>query len=239
MHRSGTFLVAGVLALAVAGCSQPSAPTPAQKAAADKAKTQAALQKKLDLFHKLMAMHNPDLAIPIGEDIVKNFPDSKAAKKLSKTLPEMKAKAHAASEKRRLTGLWLYQVGPMAGGTQSTATIKPSKPKQTQVRLTLRRQTDWGVSTFLYDNAKGKNAGFVCHKLCDIVMHFDGKKHVYEGYLPKGGEPAMFIKDHDSFLKRLAKADKITMLVAVKGQGKQTFVFETGGFNPDKWQTLP
>lgn len=236
MHRSGVFLVAAALALA--GCSQPPAPTPAQKAAAQKAKTQAAVQKKLDLFDKLMAMDSPDLAIPIGEGIVKQYPDSQAAATLAKKLPEIKAKAHAASEKRRLAGLWLYQVSPMAGGTQSTATIKPSKPKQTQVRLTLRRQSDWGTSTFLYDNAKGKNAGFVCHKLCDIVMHFDGDKHVYEGYLPKGGEPAMFIKDHKGFLKRLATADKITMDVTVKGQGKQTFVFETGGFSPDKWQTL-
>lgn len=236
MRHASTVLI--VAALAVAGCSQQPAPTPEQKAAAKKAETQAAVQKKLDLFHKLMAMHNPDLAIPIGEDIVKNYPDSEAAAQLSKKLPELKAKAHADAEKRRLAGLWLYQVGPMAGGTQSTATIEPSKPKQTQVRLTLRRQTDWGTSVFLYDNAKGKNAGFVCHKMCNIVMHFDGDKHVYEGYLPKGGEPAMFIKDYESFLKRLGNADKIKMIVAVKGQGKQTFVFETGGFDPDEWQAL-
>lgn len=224
-----------VACLALAACSQQSAPTPQQRAAAQQAAQKAAAQKKLDMFHQLLAMQRPDLAIPIGQEILDKYPHTAAAAEVGEKLPAIKAKAQAEAEKNRLANLWLYQTGPMAGGTQSTATIDNSKPGDVHVRLILRRQTSWGTSAFLYD---APDKGFVCHKQCDLVMHFDGVRHVYTGYLPDGGEPAMFIKQYKSFIARLEKAKKVTMVATVKGKGRQTLVFETGGFVPGKWKAL-
>ncbi|HEX7342090.1 MAG TPA: hypothetical protein VF269_07415 [Rhodanobacteraceae bacterium] len=222
---------------ALAGCSQPSTPTLAQQAAARAAAANAAAQQRLTLFHKLLAMKRPQLAIPIGQEILDKYPRTSAATAVAKVLPGVKTRAAAMAEKTRLANLWSYQVSPMAGGTQSTAAIDPSKPAGSKVELVLRRHSAWGTSTYLYDHAKG--ASFVCHGLCRIVMHFDGVEHVYRGYLPNGGEPAMFIKDYKGFVKRLAKAKVVDMDVAIKGSGKQTLVFETGGFVASKWLPLP
>lgn len=237
MRYAGTILAMAALALA-AGCSQPSAPAAAQQNKANgQAALQAQAQQKLTMFHKLLAMQRPDLAVPIGHEILDKYPHSQAAVEVAKVLPGIEAKARAAAEKTRLANLWLYQVSPMAGGTQSTATIHPSKPADTRVQLVLRRHTKWGTSAFLYDHAKG--AAFVCHKLCDIVMRFDGARHVYQGYRPDGGEPAMFIKDYKSFIRRMGKARAVDMTVTIKGKGKQTLVFETGGFDSSRWKPLP
>ncbi len=239
MHPAGILLIAAGAAFAVAGCSQSSSPasSPASTASAHQAGNQAAAQHKLTMFHKLLAMQRPDLAVPIGHEILDKYPHTAAATSVAKVLPGIEAKARAQAEKTRLADLWLYQVSPMAGGTQSTAAIHPSKPAGSRIELVLRRQSAWGTSAYLYDHATG--GGFVCHKLCDVVMHFDGARHVYQGYLPNGGEPAMFIKDYKGFIKRLTKARKIDMAVTVKGHGKQTLVFETGGFVPAKWKPLP
>src|SRR5699024_3086328 len=131
------------------------------------------------------------------EQIRSKYPQSDAARQMAEKLPDLKARVKKQTEEKRLAGLWLYQMSPMAGGKQSTAVIKNSKPGDVEVRLTLRRQSSWGTSVFLYD---APDKGFVCHKLCNVVMHFDGKRHVYKGYLPDGDEPAMFIKQTRSFL---------------------------------------
>ncbi|HEX7339640.1 MAG TPA: hypothetical protein VF271_06860 [Rhodanobacteraceae bacterium] len=226
-----------VTVLALAGCSQSQQPTPAQKAATQKADIEAAAQAKLTMFNKLLGMQRGDLAIPIGEEVLAKYPHTKAAAQIAKVLPGLKTKVKAAAEKRRLAGLWLYQVSPMAGGKQSTAAIDPSKPAGSRVQLVLRRQSSWGTSAFLYDHKTGEH--FACHKLCDIVMHFDGVQHVYKGYLPNGGEPAMFVKDYKSFIARLSKAKNVDMTVTIAGQGKVTLAFETGGFDAGKWVALP
>lgn len=236
MRHAGTFIIVAALAMA-AGCSQPAGPTPAQQKAAQEAARTAAAQQKLDMFHKLMAMQRPQLAVPIGHEILDTYPHTPAAAEVAKVLPGIEAKAQAAAEARRLASLWIYQVSPMAGGTQSTAAINASKPSGSRVQLVLRRQTAWGTSAFLYDHSPGEH--FVCRGQCNIVMHFDGARHVHRGYLPDGGEPAMFIKDYKGFTQRMAKAKTVDMDVIVKGEGQRTLVFETGGFDDAKWLPLP
>lgn len=231
MTRARILLSMLVVVLTVAACSQ--GPTPAQQATAKKAANEAAAQKKLDSFHKLLAMKRTDLAVAQGHIIDDNFPGTAAAASVAKALPALEAKVAKSTNARRLAGLWLYQVSPMAGGTQSTASIYNTRPEGVRVHLVLRRHTKWGTSAFLYDQP---DKGFVCHKRCNVVMHFDGHRHVYKGYLPDGSEPAMFIKDYKGFIARLKKADKVTMEVTIKGRHVQTLVYETGGFDAAKWK---
>ncbi len=142
-----------------------------RRAAPDAAQQQAQAQaadaaRNLDTYRQLLRIHNDEMAVTMGKDIVKRFPDSDAAKEVQQTLPAIEKRYTEVSEKSRLAGLWLYQVSPMAGGTQSTAAIENSQPASgDRVRLVLRRHTSWGQSVFLY----GSKPGFVCRGNCTIA----------------------------------------------------------------------
>jgi len=215
----------------LAGCSQQgSAPTAEQQQAQAQAADAA---RNLDTYRQLLRIGNDEMAVSMGKDIVKRFPDSDAAKEVQKTLPAIEKRYTEASEKSRLARLWLYQVAPMAGGTQSTATIENSQPAGgDRVRLVLRRHTSWGQSAFLY----GSKPGFVCRGNCTIATTVDGKPVRIKAFAPSTGEPALMIRDDQAFIAMLRKAKKIGMDVTlVDGEKKQTLVYEVGGFDPAKW----
>lgn len=211
----------------LAGCSQQSG-APAPDAAQQQAQSQSTdATRNLDTYRQLLRIHNDEMAVTMGQDIVKRFPDSAAAKEVQQTLPEIEKRYTAASEKNRLASLWLYQVSPMAGGTQSTATTVNGG-----VQLVLRRHTSWGQSVFLY----GSKPGFVCRGNCAIAGTVDGKPVRIMAFAPSTGEPALMIRDDKAFIAMLQKAKKITLDVTLAdGEKKQTLVYEVGGFDPAKW----
>ncbi|EIL97693.1 hypothetical protein RHOFW104T7_14470 [Rhodanobacter thiooxydans] len=217
----------------LAGCS-PQGGAPAPTAEQQQAQAQSAdAARNLDTYRQLLRIRNDEMAVSMGKDIVKRFPDSAAAKEVLQTLPAIEQRYTAASEKNRLAGLWLYQVAPMAGGTQSTASIQNSQPASGErVRLVLRRHTEWGQSVFLY----GSKPGFVCRGNCTIAGEVDGKPVRIKAFAPSTGEPALMIRDDNGFLAMLRKAKKITLNVTlVEGEKKQSLVYEVGGFDPAKW----
>jgi hypothetical protein len=220
-------------ALMLAGCSQQGG-TPASDASQQQAQTQATdAARNLDTYRQLLRIGNDEMAVTMGKDIVKRFPDSAAAKEVQQTLPAIEKRYTEASEKNRLGGLWLYQVSPMAGGTQSTATIvnSPSSGND-RVQLVLRRHTSWGQSVFLY----GSKPGFVCRGNCNIASTVDGKPARIVAFAPSTGEPALMIRDDKAFIATLEKAKKISMEVTLAdGDKKQTLSYEVGGFDPAKW----
>jgi len=227
-------MLAGVLLLAA--CSQQEG-APAPTAAQQQAQGQSAdAARNLDTYRQLLRIGNDGMAVTMGKDIVSRFPDSDAAKEVQKTLPDIEKRYTEASEKARLAGLWLYQVSPMAGGTQSTATIVSSQPSgNDRVQLILRRHTSWGQSVFLY----GNKPGFVCHGNCAMAVTVDGKPTHIKVFAPPTGEPALMMVDDKGFIATLQKAKKITMEVTpVDGEKKLTLVYEVAGFDPAKWASV-
>ncbi|MDF3980416.1 hypothetical protein P3W24_00175 [Luteibacter sp. PPL201] len=223
-------------ALVLAGCSSPqeSQPASASSAASD---AHAEAAKKLEIYQQLLKLHNDGPAVQIGHEIVDKYPDSPAAAEVKKTLGPLEANYTSVTEKNRLAALWLYQVSPMQGGTQSTATLSSSRPSgEEAVRLILRRHTDWGQSVFLYAVA-GK--GFVCKGDCSLKATFDGKAKTIKAFRPPTGEPALLFRNDASFLKDLAGTKRLTIDVVTISRGETTLTFETGGFDPAKWQALP
>lgn len=220
--------------LVLAGCSQSGdqaqAPQQAQAPADDSA-------DKLNTYRQLQRIGNDEMAVTMGKEILSRYPNSDAAKEVQQSLPAIEQRYKENSEKNRLTGLWLYQVSPMEGGTQSTATIYTSQPSgEERVRLVLRRHTEWGQNAFLFN---GGPHGFVCKGVCSIKATFDGKPGTIAAFAPTTGEPALLFKDDKGFIAQLEKAKKITMDVTLQdGEKKQTLVFETGGFDPSKWQAV-
>jgi hypothetical protein len=232
-----SFAVAALtVAMLLAACS-PQGGTPAPDAAQQQAQRRNAdAARNLDTYRQLLRIHNDEMAVSMGKDILQRFPDSDAAKEVQKTLPEIEKRYTEASERSRLDRLWLYQVSPMAGGTQSTATIQSSQPSgNDRVQLVLRRHTSWGQSVFLY----GRKPGFVCRGNCAIASTVDGKSVRIMAFAPSTGEPALMVRDDKAFLAILQKAKKITMDVTLAdGQKKQTLVYEVGGFDPARWAAV-
>ena len=221
-------LCAGLL---LAACT-PNAPAPTpeqQKAAADAAHA----ARNLDTYRQLLRIHSDEMAVTMGKDIVQNFPGSAAAKEVQQTLPEIEKRYLETSETARLAGLWLYQVSPMAGGTQSTATIYSSEPSgNDRVRLVLRRHSIWGQAAFLYSSGHG----FVCHGSCALAATVDGKALRIKVSAPPTGEPALLMDNDKAFISMLQKAKKITLEVTLQdGEKKEKLVYEVGGFDPAKW----
>ena len=245
MHKSthsfpGFALVClGVLAaLAISACSQQGATSPAAPSASAQAAANAAVaDQDLKLYQQMLAEHSDELAAPVGEEIVQKYPGTSAAAEVQKTLPNIEAAAKAKAEHDRLANLWYYQTANM-DGLQHTASIYSSEPSDAnRVRLVLRRHAKWGQSVYLF--APDGSKGFVCKALCNVVMHFDGKRETWKAYLPKTGEPAMFIKDDKRFIAAMRKAKVIEMEVTSREHGKQTLKFEVGGYDPAKFLPLP
>ena len=230
-------LAVWVVVASMAGCSQQSdQPSAAEQAQTAAAQTQADAVKKLDTYRQLMQQNNDEMTVLMGKDILERFPNTDAAKEVQQSLPGIEQRFKDNREKARVQALWIYQVSPMQGGTQSTATIYTSQPSgNDRVRLVLRRHTEWGQNVFLY----GSGHGFICKGNCSISATVDGKQTGIKGFAPTTGEPAIMIRDDKAFIAMLEKAKKITLDVTTKDDDKkQTLVYEVGGFDASKWQPV-
>lgn len=230
------FLIASVTA-----CNrpeQPSAPTPEALAAA-KAQQEAKAEQHYAMYEEMLKADNAELALPLGDELLKLYPDSAAAARIRPDIESLRTKAVTEGESRRLGRLWTYQTAPMAGGQQSTASIYQSSDggaNGEQVRLVFRRHSDWGQSVFLY----GNEPGFSCAKNCRITMKFDGGTSMnMEGSIPPTGEPAIFIEEDKAFIAQAEKSKTVDIEVTEKGKPPRTLHYEVGGFDADKFLPLP
>ncbi len=228
--------VALVLALAlVAACSKPAPEAPA---AAPAPRGPSAAQQFV-LYQQMVDAGSAELAVPLGDEILVRFPDSAEAAKVRESIEALRAKATADNEARRLSRLWAYQVAPMGGGQQSTASInaRDAEPAgRDRVRLVLRRHTEWGESVFLY----GNEPGFGCGKPCRLSMQFDGQpKKMLAASIPPTGEPAVFIEDDKVFVAAMQKAKQVAIDLSENGRPPRTLVFEVGGFDAAKFEPMP
>lgn len=214
------------------GCAPHTDPAPGAPSSPQQARNADAAEK-LDTYHQLLRINNEQMVVEMGHDILARYPNTPAAQEVQQSLPAIEQRYKISSEKNRLAARWLYQVSPMAGGTQSTATIDSSQPAgDARVRLVLRRHTQWGQNAFLY----GAGHGFVCRGSCTVAATVDGRSVGIKAFAPTTGEPALMIRDDKPFIAMLQKAKKITMNVTlVDGEKKQALVYEVAGFDPAKW----
>jgi hypothetical protein len=234
---------ASMLIAAVAACSSsapPPAPAASKAAAAAPAANEASAARELVLYDQMRSSQSWDLASSLGEEIVKKYPASAAAAQVRQTLDDVRAKATAQRESRRLTRLWSYAAVPEAGATQYTAAVESkellkagaSTKDAERIRLVLRQHPKWGRSVYLLlDNAK-----FDCSKGCATlpVRFDDAPAQRMKATIPPTGEPALFIDDDKGFIAKMQKAKTVAIDATIKGEGAKTFVFEVGGFDVTK-----
>lgn len=228
-------LVLFVGTLVLAACSPSSAPPQQHNAPAAAPVVDAAQTKALTMYRQMLEAQQWELAAPIGKEIVEKYPGSAAATEVQKSLADASGKADAASSKRRLTALWIYQKSQESGADQLTASIYSSdRNANDRVRLILRRHAKWGQSAYLFGSGKG----FVCKGVCMLEAMFDDAPAKLAAFLPDTGEPAIFIKDDKAFIARLAAAQKLTIKISEKGKEPRTLTFEVGGYDGDKFPSL-
>lgn len=239
MFRFPSLAVLFVALAGVSACSsqdQPAAPA-VDAVAAAKAQMEARAEQHYTMYDQMLKADNAELALPLGDELLKMYPDSAAAARIRPSIEALREKASSEGESRRMSRLWSYQVSPMAGGTQSTATIYSNEDLGAEkVRLVFRRHTEWGQSVFLY----GSEPGFSCAKNCRVTMTFDdGKPTTMEGSIPPTGEPAIFIEEDKKFIAQVGKSKNVAIDVTVKGKPSTTLHFDIGGYDEKKFEPLP
>lgn len=213
----------------------------AQAAAAQAAAQERAAEDMARQFDDAVAAQNWHLAKGLGDVLLMDHPASAAAARIKPRLEEIRAKAEAEAQQRRLAALWSYGEEPVKGGTQLSAAIYSQEPVDTDgggahpVRLIFRDHPDWGRSAYLVLEA----GDFDCYGGCRLKVTADGKTHALPGSRPRTDEAiAMFIDDHKALWK-LAKASKqLSIEFPTKDVGRKTVDFEVGGLDParlPKW----
>ena len=209
----------------------------AQAAAAQAAAQERAAEDMARQFDDAVAAQNWHLAKGLGDVLLMDHPASAAAARIKPRLEEIRAKAEAEAQQRRLAALWSYGEEPVKGGTQLSAAIYSQEPVDTDgggahpVRLIFRDHPDWGRSAYLVLEA----GDFDCYAGCRLKVVADGKTHALPGSRPKTDEAiAMFIDDHKALWK-LAKASKqLSIEFPTKDVGRKTVDFEVGGLDARK-----
>jgi hypothetical protein len=233
------FLLPIAISLGLLACSKTPAPPSPDPSALAKADADAKANKQLALYEQMRTGGSTDIAVNLGDEIVKTYPNTAAAAQVQKTLGELREKAKRDSESKRLARLWAYNNVPEAGGTQYSAAIasRESLPGGARIRLVLRQHPKWGQSVYLLLD----NATFDCSKGCATlpVAFDDAPAQRMKATIPPTGEPALFIDDNKGFIAKLEKAQKVSIDVNLYKIGAKTEVFEVGGYDASKMPDKP
>ena len=230
-------LLAATLA---AGCQRQD---PQAAAAAQAAAQEAQAGKAAADFDAAVAQENWALAKAQADVLFANFPRSQAASRVRARYEEVRGKAEAAREQRRLAALWTYNQEPVTGGTQLSAAIYAKDDLDTDgsgakpVRLIFRDHPSWGTSSYLVLQA----GDFACYGGCKVQVQVDDRPALpMAASRPKTDEAiAMFIEDEHALWRKVRAAHTLAITFPVKAGGTRTAVFEVGGLDPSqlpKWR---
>ncbi|HMM25366.1 MAG TPA: hypothetical protein PKA36_11260, partial [Pseudoxanthomonas mexicana] len=220
----------------VAACGDREAERAAQAAAQAAAIEQQAdeVAKKYD---SALASNDWDMARIHGVALLDQYPDSAAARRIGPGLQEVKAKAEAAREQRRMESLWDYAQVSADGGTQRSAAILSKDPVDVDgtgakpVQLVFRDHPKWKRSSYLVLQAS--DFAKACYRRCQVTVIADGgtPKRMSANRPDTDEATAMFIDDHKA-LWRLARESKVLEIeFPVKDGSTHKAVFETGGLD--------
>ena len=229
-----TAVLAIAAALLLVACKGEDPQAAAQAAAAQAAAEEQKAEAMAKQFEDAVAAQNWHLAKGYGEVLQIDHPTSAATARIQPMLGEVKAKAEAEAQKRRLAALWSYGDEEAKGGRQLSAAIYSQEPLDTDgsgahpVRLIFRDHPSWGRSAYLVLEA----GDFDCYKGCRLKVVADGKTLTLPGSRPKTDEAiAMFIEDYRGLWKQMRKAQVLEIEFPVKAGGTRTAVFEVGGLD--------
>ncbi len=223
--------------VAASGCRDRAADT-AARAAAQAAVNEKAAKETADGFDAAVAQENWSLAKAQADVLFARYPDTDAAKRIRPRYDDIKAKAAAAREARRVEALWSYQSENVKGGKQLSAAIYSKEGVDTDgsgaktVRLIFRDHPSWGRSSYLVLQA----GDFDCYGGCRVKVKVDdGAPKSMTALRPDTDEAtAMFINDERALWRMTRKAKTIAIEFPVKAGGTRSAVFEVAGMDGAK-----
>lgn len=234
-------ILAATCALALSVCSDPEAERRAQEAAAAAAQAQkeAKAEDVARQYDMAVASQDWDRARIHGGSLLDAYKDTAAAARIAPGFDEVKAKADAARDLRRMQGLWQYNEIPVGTrGSQRSASIygkervdvDGSGPKP--VQLVFRDHPEWKRHAYLVLQA----GDFRCPGGCRVQVSADGgKPRAMAAWRPDTDEAiAMFITDNAALWKLVRQSKAISIEFPVKAGGTRTVVFETGGVDASR-----
>ncbi len=226
--------------LAVAACTDPEAERQQREAAA--AQEQARREVDAAGIGKLY-----DAAVTAGEwekarlhgvALLDQFPESETARRIEPGLAEVKEKAEAARELRRMQALWSYSQVPVDGkGVQRSAMIQGKERVDVDgsgakpVQLVFRDHPEWKRHAYLVLQAS--DFAKACYRACQVKVGVDGAApRAMAAHRPDTDEAiAMFIDDNRGLWRQARKAKTIEIEFPVQAGGTRKVVFETGGLD--------
>lgn len=223
--------------VAASGCRDRAADA-AARAAAQAAVNEKAAKENADGFDAAVARENWSLAKAQADVLFARYPDTDAAKRIRPRYDDVRAKADAAREARRVEALWTYQSENVKGGKQLSAAIYSKDGVDTDgsgaktVRLIFRDHPSWGMSSYLVLQA----GDFDCYGGCKVKVKVDdGAPKSMAALRPDTDEAtAMFINDERALWRMVRKAKTVAIEFPVKAGGARTAVFEVAGLDGAK-----
>lgn len=233
------FLLAACM-LALAACTDPEAERQKQEAAAAQEHARrevdaAAVGKQYD---GAVAAADWEKARIFGVALFDQYPDSDTARRIEPGFAEVKEKAEAARELRRMQALWSYnQVTVGNKGVQRSAMIQGKERVDVDgsgaktVQLVFRDHPEWKRHAYLVLQAG--DFAKACYRACQVKVGLDGAApRAMAAHRPDTDEAiAMFIDDNRGLWRQARKAKAIEIEFPVQAGGTRSVVFETGGLD--------
>jgi len=232
MSRIGITLVLGAALLT--GCEDREATAAAQAAAQAVRNEQMAVDAERE-FDAAVNRGNWHLAKSQADVLLANWPETEAAARVREQFDEIKSKAEAEREARRLAALWSYNVQAVKGGQQRSAAIYAKDDLDVDglgarpVQLIFRDHPDWGRSSYLV--LRSGDFARACYRRCQVkVTVDDAAPRNMSAFRPDTDEAiAMFINDDKVLWRRIRDARMLSIEFQVRDGTRHTAVFEISG----------
>ena len=229
-------LFAMACALAVSACGD----REAERAAAAAAQAAAIEQQADELAKKYdsaVASNDWDMARIHGTALLDQYPQSAAAERIGPSLDDVKSKAEAVRDQRRMEALWAYAQVAAGKGTQRSAMIYSKEPVDVDgsgakpVQLVFRDHPEWKRSSYLVLQAS--DFARACYSRCQVTLVADGgAPKRMAAHRPDTDEAtAMFIDDNKALWRLVRKTKVLEVEFLVKDGSPRKAVFETGGLD--------
>ncbi len=232
-------IVLGTLcAIALVACTDPEAERQKQEAAAAQARAAREVQAEVigKQYDSAVTAGDWDRARIHGAALFDQFADSETAQRIEPGYAEVKEKAEAARELRRMQALWHYNQVAVKGGTQRSAAIYSKERVDVDgsgakpVQLVFRDHPEWKRHAYLVLQAG--DFAKACYGSCQVTLTVDGVPRRMAAHRPDTDEAiAMFITDNKSLWKIVRGARTVAIEFPVKAGGTRTALFETGGLD--------